>query len=817
MTKYIIKTSTIKNVINKVKNIKNNGDPISVSNIAEEIRNLSAGTIDTFMTSSITNGTNSGHSIGKSFKEIPWIKCFDNFTEDAENRFANYTNITTFPSINIKTSSTYNMFQGCTSLETIGTVGLYNVTKLDQMFYNCSKLTSISFDNHSTKATAQYMFYGCTLLKNINGLDGLKITNGSHMFQNCLSLEDMPQIDCSEMTNGSIMFASCGVLKHLTTTDFPVMTNGASMFSNAVSIDNLEDVTCPSATNTSYMFNGCRQLTKMIDMPPNVTDISGMYSGCTSIEEITLSNVENVTLAPTLFKGCTQFTEVGEFIFPKCTSVSQLFADCSNLTKVGGIEIGGASSGGYLRCFEGTQLEELGYLKAPNITGFNSSYSSNPIFYNVGGKIKKCGDVVLSSLKSATSLFYGCSTLQEIGNIDISAAIDAKQMFYNCKAINKIGNISCEKLTDASTMFYSCSNLTHIPVFNTNNISIAKNMFYGCSLLEEVDISLPKATNVYGMFDSCTKLAKVKITNVENIVDWSRLFYKCSALQEVTLEGRPQSDITTTDMFRSVPSTGGILFYDGRYDYSNIIAAMPSGWTAISTYTPTECVELHITADNVKAKNTTTTIYWTAITNGIEELTGKVVEGVEVTGIETSEPFEQNTSYDEVAIREISFTYMGVTATTTIEQAVWIDQDYTVNLNNQWRLSQEISNPDSELYDGVYESYSNRGLHNTGASMFITISGYDTFKFYIRSNAESSCDYVMVGNLDQTLANNTSTSSVKAHTSGYQQSGTKIGAYKLVEFTNIDEGEHTIQIIYRKDGSVNSGTDSGYILIPYVQ
>jgi hypothetical protein len=35
----------------------------------------------------------------------------------------------------------------------------------------------------------------------------------------------------------------------------------------------------------------------------------------------------------------------------------------------------------------------------------------------------------------------------------------------------------------------------------------------------------------------------------------------------------------------------------------------------------------------------------------------------------------------------------------------------------------------------------------------------------------------------------------------------------LVEYTNIDGGTHDINITYRKDSSVNSGDDRGYLLI----
>jgi hypothetical protein len=104
--------------------------------------------------------------------------------------------------------------------------------------------------------------------------------------------------------------------------------------------------------------------------------------------------------------------------------------------------------------------------------------------------------------------------------------------------------------------------------------------------------------------------------------------------------------------------------------------------------------------------------------------------------------------------------------------------------------------------------------------MYIKIKGYTTFTIYIRSYAESSYDYTVAFNLDtytpsKPLTSNpsSSTSGVKAHTSGKQNSGTAIGSYTKVEYTGIDRGEHYICIAYRKDSSVNSGNDRGYVLI----
>ena len=141
---------------------------------------------------------------------------------------------------------------------------------------------------------------------------------------------------------------------------------------------------------------------------------------------------------------------------------------------------------------------------------------------------------------------------------------------------------------------------------------------------------------------------------------------------------------------------------------------------------------------------------------------------------------------------------------------------YVIDLNNQWQLSDRIPNPDSSLYEGVYESFSNYNVNNGAAIMTITINNLDTFTLYIRSYAETYYDYVMVSQLDKTIDGNTSylyNEVVKAHTRTTQNSGTDFYSYTPVTYENIGGGEHTITIVYRKDSSGNSYDDRGYILI----
>lgn len=133
-------------------------------------------------------------------------------------------------------------------------------------------------------------------------------------------------------------------------------------------------------------------------------------------------------------------------------------------------------------------------------------------------------------------------------------------------------------------------------------------------------------------------------------------------------------------------------------------------------------------------------------------------------------------------------------------------KEISINTNYQWTA---ISSP-SYSYR-AYCSSSNHNRHSTNATMSFTIKGYESFTFYIRSDGESGCDYVMVG-LDYVP----SPGSNEANASN-PSSGTSMSSYKPVTFNGLNKSRtYTIYVVYRKDHSVNNGSDRGYVLIPNV-
>ena len=439
-------------------------------------------------------------------------------------------------------------------------------------------------------------------------------------------------------------------------------------------------------------------------------------------------------------------------------------------------------------------------------------------------------------------MLYGTNALPDCSNIDFTneavvTSCGLKGLFANTKVTdadlerilpkNNEGKYCLPVVTLASGCYYfmfdSCTSLTTAPELPATKLAsnCYQQMFQGCTSLTTAP-KLPATTLIqecyYYMFKGCTNLTTAPELPATKLASncYSSMFDNCSKLNYIKMLA---TDISASNCLSGwvsgVASSGTFVKHPNMISLPSGGNGIPYGWTVEDNFMPYECTSLTITADNVSGRQTNTTIYYTAVVNGTVD-TGESVNKT-ITGTAVSDNFPQNTSETEEVTRTISYTYMGVTATTTITQGTWVSRSYTLDLNSNWQLSTSIYNPDSSTYDGVYESYSNKGVNNTAAIMYIDIDGYTDFDLYIRSYAESNWDYVMVSQLDQTINNNTSYSNstlVKAHTRGNQKAGNTISDYTKVSFTGIDEGQHRITIVYRKDSSSHSGDDRGYLLIP---
>ena len=681
-----------------------------------------------------------------------------------------------------------NAFRNCRSLTSVAIPDSV-MTIQSEAFYGCSSLIGITISN-SVNYLGSYAFYDCSSLTSVTIPDSVTAI-GYSAFENCCNListtigDSVTKIEgeafagCSSLTSitipdsvtiiGDGAFGSCSSLISVTIGD-SVTTIGEGAFYNCSS---LTSVTIPDSVfkigerafcrcNHLIEFNGkyasedgrCLIINGTLNsfapaglteyaIPDSVTTIRGSaFSSCSSLTSVTIGD-SVTTIGDSAFYNCTSLTSIT--IPDSVTEIGQfVFEGCSNLTSVA----------------IGNSVTEIGY-----------------------------------------QVFYNCSNLTSV-TIGDSVTTIGVEAFRGCDSLASI--IIPDGVTViGSYAFSSCDSLTSVTIPDSVT-KIVGGAFYGCSSLTSVTIPNSVTSIGYSAFQNCSNLTSVTIGDSVTSIDFLA-FYGCSSLTSVYCKA-------TTP-----PVGGNQMFHNnasGRKIYvpAESIEAYRSAeyWSEYASdiemwYIPTECTSLTITADDVTGDSTYTTIYYTANTNGVDYNSNYITD-ITITGTVQSESFPQNSSSTDSVERMIEYTYLGQTATTTIIQTPFIECGYTILLNDAWRQSTSVSNPDSSLYDGVYESFSNYNVNSGVATMYIDITGYTEFSIYIRSDAESTYDYVTVSELDSTTQ--------KMSTSGNQNSGTAISNYTKVTYTGIDGGSHRITVTYRKDGSVNKGADRGYLIIP---
>lgn len=157
---------------------------------------------------------------------------------------------------------------------------------------------------------------------------------------------------------------------------------------------------------------------------------------------------------------------------------------------------------------------------------------------------------------------------------------------------------------------------------------------------------------------------------------------------------------------------------------------------------------------------------------------------------------------DEFVIQATSVYDNTIVSTYTIT-AFYLEPKYSINLNDGEWVDSGTTKDGSIVYKSDKGSYH---INNGKSVATITIKGYDQFTLYIRSYAESSYDFTEAFALDETAVRGRGLFTTKS-----KQNQTE---YIECKYENIDGLEHTIQIMYSKDGSGDINDDRGYFYIP---
>ena len=290
-------------------------------------------------------------------------------------------------------------------------------------------------------------------------------------------------------------------------------------------------------------------------------------------------------------------------------------------------------------------------------------------------------------------------TFRQIVERSITSFIDdeltaiAGYSFSGCKELQEVSLPLVTKLP--SYAFYKCYKLT---AFNLANIVKINSYVFESSGLTEVNGPLVTSIEDYA-FSSCFSLGNAKFPKVTSIGSYA--FYSCSSLSSLVVgtELDDETAICTLGSTSSLPSSIGAIYVPYNLVEKYKTATNWSSFASkIQAYeTPVSCQSLTITADNVAGYQTTTTIHYEATcTYSIEGMmqTGTMV----FKGDGVSDTFGKNPSSGSSRNIEVSYTFLGKTATATITQSKYVGDS----------LGGTIFYID-DTADGTYEFYDTEG------------------------------------------------------------------------------------------------------------
>ena len=348
-------------------------------------------------------------------------------------------------------------------------------------------------------------------------------------------------------TNCHLWFYGC---KNLTTIEgieylnTENVTSMSLMFSgcSALTTLNLSNFDTQSVTNMTGMFSDCRALTTL-DVSnfntQNVTDMSFMFFNCSAITTLDIAKFDTKNVTDMSFMFCsdpalTTIYTSDKFVTTACEKAENMFAECVNL--VGAVPY---------------DENKVGKEMANYTTGY---------FTDIASKVAESYAVFdeatnTLTFKHDTNKPAGAFALNEGENLPGWYKFDDNNHSHNANIIKKVifdTSFANARPTSCYNWFYGCTDLTTIEgieYLNTENVTNMSWMFSECSALTTLDVSNFDTKNVMEMsymFGSCTKLKTLDVSsfNTQNVTDMNWMFSYCSALTTLDLSNFDTKNVT---------------------------------------------------------------------------------------------------------------------------------------------------------------------------------------------------------------------------------------------------------------------------------
>lgn len=323
---------------------------------------------------------------------------------------------------------------------------------------------------------------------------------------------------------------------------------------------------------TDYLFGGLSSVTFMdlsgLDTSLLATDMSHMFSGCSSLRGVSLGEATRVDLPTPSGDGLTGrwVSSVDGIAYrpsdlPSGVAATYTAQHSDSVVGVANSAGGctwkvGADGALVIAPLPGSASGEFshGWGDAPW-----SSFSSeiNSVRIEPGVTVKG----------SVSGLFAGLSVAEsmDLSGLDTSGVTDMSRMFSGCTLLQALdlSSFDTSSVTSMSSMFDGCESLGALDLssFDTSKVINMSNMFQGCSSLASLNLSSFDTSSVAGsdgayyydgmsgMFQDCSSLTSLDLSsfNTSRVRSMRSMFWNCKRLKSVNLSSFDTKNVACFD------------------------------------------------------------------------------------------------------------------------------------------------------------------------------------------------------------------------------------------------------------------------------
>ena len=370
-------------------------------------------------------------------------------------------------------------------------------------------------------------------------------------------------------------------LEHLNTSQ---VTDMSGMFSGCKSLTalDLSRFDTSKVTGMGRMFSGCGSLTAL-DLSrfdtSQVTDMGCMFSGCGSLIALDLSRFDTsqVTDMGCMFSGCGSLTTIYCNSSWSARHSDDMFSGCNSLRAAGDV----ASIFG--EAYDVSRANpETGYFTKNVLPQEDGTYvqlsadkKTLTFYFNRERNIRRCCEWLPSEVASKEEITQIVID-ESYQNVVPKTTASWFEGFSAVTEIRGLDNLNTSEVTDMSRMFAGCSALRSLDVssFDTSQVTDMSRMFDTCRSLTSLDLSnfdTSKVTEMKKMFFRCRSLTSLDLTSFDTskVTGMGWMFFGCGSLTTLDLSRFDTSKVT--GMSCMLNSCGSLTTLDlSRFDTSQV-------------------------------------------------------------------------------------------------------------------------------------------------------------------------------------------------------------------------------------------------------